>query len=190
MQNDQSEFTGSMKTKSYLKLILFYIAMFAATSCALLTDHEMTLVADGQSDYVIVVSSKASKAENRAADELQSYISEISGCQLYVGNSAMDIDRVIYVGFDAVPDSLIEDLDADEFGKEEYIIRVRDEFIIIAGGAPRGTLYGVTGFLRDYLGCRWYTRDLTHVPKQMTVRIPTGDRRESPFFADVVIVYS
>ena len=37
--------------------------------------------------------------------------------------------------------------------------------IAIAGGRPRGTLYGVYTFLEDYLGVRFLTADHTHVPK-------------------------
>ena len=36
--------------------------------------------------------------------------------------------------------------------------------IAIAGGRPRGTLYGVYTFLEDYLGVRFLTADHTHVP--------------------------
>ena len=50
-------------------------------------------------------------------------------------------------------------------GPEELRIVVRDNIIAIAGGRPRGTLYGVYTFLEDYLGVRFLTADHTHVPK-------------------------
>ncbi len=43
-------------------------------------------------------------------------------------------------------------------------IILRDTNIAIAGGRPRGTLYGVYTFLEDYLGVRFLTIDHTHVP--------------------------
>ncbi|MBN2291936.1 MAG: DUF4838 domain-containing protein [Pirellulales bacterium] len=42
--------------------------------------------------------------------------------------------------------------------------------IAIAGGRPRGTLYGVYTFLEDYLGVRFLTPEHTHVPD-------VGDKR-------------
>ena len=47
---------------------------------------------------------------------------------------------------------------------EELRLVVGDELIAIAGGQPRGTLYGVYTFLEDYLGVRFLTTDHTHVP--------------------------
>ncbi len=52
----------------------------------------------------------------------------------------------------------------DEYGPEDLRIVVRDNLIAIAGGRPRGTLYGVYTFLEDYLGVRFLTADHTHVP--------------------------
>ena len=58
--------------------------------------------------------------------------------------------------------------DVDRFGPEDLRIVIRDGNIAIAGGRPRGTLYGVYTFLEDYLGVRFLTVDHTHVP-------PLGD---------------
>lgn len=54
--------------------------------------------------------------------------------------------------------------DTEKFGPEQLRIVIGDGNIAIAGGHPRGTLYGVYAFLEKYLGVRFLTRDHTFVP--------------------------
>jgi hypothetical protein len=71
--------------------------------------------------------------------------------------------------------------DVAEFGPEDLRIICRDDTIVIAGGAPRGTLYGVYTFLEDYVGVRFLTADHTHVPPIGTWKvIPPVDRFYRP----------
>jgi hypothetical protein len=90
--------------------------------------------------------------------------------------------KVIYVGFKGVPESLLSGIDIQKFDKEEYIIRSSEKGLIIAGGEPRGTLYGVIGFLSNYMGCRWYTRDVVKIPTAKTITINSIDERDKPVF--------
>ena len=53
----------------------------------------------------------------------------------------------------------------EKFGPEDLRVVIRDGNIVIAGGRPRGTLYGVYTFLEDYFDVRFLTADHTHVPK-------------------------
>jgi hypothetical protein len=140
------------------------------------------LIRKGRSDYHIFVSAQAGKAEKYAALELQKYLKEISGCELPVTHSDDPDAKMIYVGFDGVPESVVSGLDLSEFGKEEYIIRTRGEDLLITGGKPRGTLYGVFGFLSDHLGCRWYTREVTKIPRKTKIVFPEIEDRQKPAF--------
>ena len=68
-----------------------------------------------------------------------------------------------------------------DFGPEELRIVIRDGNIAIAGGRPRGTLYGVYTFLEDYLNVRFLTADHTHVPPVASERlVGPVDRRYQP----------
>ncbi len=49
------------------------------------------------------------------------------------------------------------ELDLAGLGQEGYWLLTRGNCLVIAGGPPRGTLYGVYGLLEDHLGCRWFT---------------------------------
>lgn len=142
------------------------------------------LVVQGASDYRIYSSPSATPSEVYAAGVLQEYVSRISGCTLPIVHEVPVDGKVVYVGFSDVPKSVLGDLDSDRFGKEEYIIQPVGDALLIAGGPPRGTLYGVIGLLRDHFGCRWYTKDVTKVPKSDTLEITGLPDRQAPAFAN------
>jgi hypothetical protein len=148
------------------------------TSCS----EKTVIVEDGVSDYQIYISQKAPAVEKVAAKELQYNIQEISNCKLPITASAQRDKKTIFIGFDAVPPDLIKDLNISEFGKEEFIIRTSGTNLLIAGGKPRGTLYGVLTFLTDYLGCRWYTRQVKKVPSKTTIAVEPIYMRQKPVF--------
>ncbi len=112
----------------------------------------------------IVVSEEAIPSETYAAEEFQHYVATATGRTLPIVKSVDRPDRHVFVG----PGKLMRDsklgFTVDGFGPEDLRIVIRDENIVIAGGRPRGTLYGVYTFLEDYLGVRFLTADHTHVP--------------------------
>ena len=75
-----------------------------------------------------------------------------------------------------------QDLDGQNFGPEEYVIKTFAGGILIAGGKPRGTLYGVIAFLSDYLGCRWYTPDFMKIPQSNDIILPVINKKDKPVF--------
>ncbi|HIO21253.1 MAG TPA: DUF4838 domain-containing protein, partial [Nitrospirales bacterium] len=74
---------------------------------------------------------------------------------------------------------------------EGYVIRTVGTRLVIAGGEPRGTLYGVYALLEDHFGCKWFTPDISHIPEHPSLtlgqldetRIPELEYRE-PFVFD------
>jgi len=123
-------------------------------------------------DYVIVTSKDPAAAEITAARELQSYLKEISGLELdIVDDMAARTDREIAVGatnrYDA--SSLFTEYGAR--GEDGFLLKTDGERLILAGGSPRGTLYGVYAFLEEQLVCRWYTPAVSFVPEMDEVKI-------------------
>ena len=57
-------------------------------------------------------------------------------------------------------------------GNEGFIIRTVGKDIVIAGGRPRGTLYGVYDFLERFCGCRWYTPTVKKMPFTLKLEVP------------------
>ena len=114
----------------------------------------------------IVVAADASPGEAYAAEEFRSIFAQASGIELPIVTAPDRADRHVLIG----PSRLLAGSSAGfdvaaRWGPRTLRIVVRDNLIAIAGGRPRGTLYGVYTFLEDYLGVRFLTADHTHVPK-------------------------
>jgi hypothetical protein len=139
-------------------------------------------VEDGISEYQIFISNNALSAEKYAARELQKYIQKITDCKLPIIGKTEPAAKTIYIGFDGVPSALLKGINSSDFGNEEFIIQTYQDNFLIAGGKPRGTLYGVLTFLSDYLGCRWYTRDVEKIPQQETIVLEKIKARQKPVF--------
>ena len=136
----------------------------------------MQLVRDGRSDYTIVIADDAIPAEQSAAKELAQHLEQMSGATLPI-TTAEDFGggRVIALGPSPISKRLAPNVDWNGLGKEEYVIRTVGRNVVIAGGRPRGTLYGVYELLQKQLGCRWFTPDTSFVPKRKTITIRRQD---------------
>jgi len=131
----------------------------------------LTLIADGESAYTIVYGAGATHTEQLAAQELQSYLKQITGVTLpLTDDSAPARAAEIVVGkTNRAADAQITRPVADE---DSYTIALQGETLLIAGGETRGTLYGVYDFLQDFFGCRFFTPALELVPQQRVAAIP------------------
>ncbi|PQP88492.1 hypothetical protein CPT76_09085 [Paenibacillus sp. AR247] len=84
---------------------------------------------------------------------------------------------------------LASSIDFEKLGSDGFVIRTAGSRLVIAGGALRGTLYGVYTFLEDYLGCRWFSSKVSRIPKRSRIslgdidieQVPVLEYRE-PFF--------
>ena len=112
----------------------------------------------------IVLDDEAIPSEKYAAEEFQEFFSQASGLKLPIVHEPDRPDRHIFIGPSQAMRSSNVGFGVDDFGDEDLRIIVRDGNIAIAGGRPRGTLYGVYTFLEDYLGVRFLTASHTHVP--------------------------
>ena len=62
-----------------------------------------------------------------------------------------------------------------------HLAPVADRTFFIIGGGVRGTLYGVYDLL-DRLGCRWFTPDVTHIPRRQDLDLPDAPVSGQPTF--------
>ena len=79
-------------------------------------------------------------------------------------------------------DRLDADLCKDEFGAEGFRTKTIGRHVLVAGGSPRGVLYGVNSLLTDNWGCRWFAPGLTRIPKVQRLTLQATDRRYEPPF--------
>ena len=132
-------------------------------------------------DWNIVVAETSIPSEQYAAEQLQKHLAGAIGHKLPIVSQTDRTDRHIFVG----PGELMKQsklgFAVDDFGPEELRFVVGDGNIVIAGGRPRGTLYGVYSFLEDCFGVRFLTVDHTHVPPaEPDHTIDPLDRRYEP----------
>ncbi len=165
------------------------VALLAVAGCAtvpvppLLTSQpEATLIAEeGEARMTIVVSANASPSTRYAAEELQHFLGKITGAQMpLVTDDAPSAPSEIWVGDSQRLRNANILIDYEVFGPEGYVIRTRGRHIFIAGGEPRGTLYGVYGFLEDHLGCRWFTPEVSSIPEAPTLAVLPIDEVRRP----------
>ncbi|HTL55771.1 MAG TPA: DUF4838 domain-containing protein, partial [Candidatus Limnocylindrales bacterium] len=71
-------------------------------------------------------------------------------------------------------------IDCGQLGQESFILRTDHNRLIIAGGKPRGTLYGVYTLLEEKLGVRWFTPELEFVPQTNRLVLPALNETRSP----------
>lgn len=140
-----------------------------------------TLTRGGKSEFSICVAAQAPPAERRAAAELQRFVEEMSGAKLAVLDACDPEGAHVFVGDSPALRGVMPGFDARSFGAEEFVLKTVGKHIVIAGGGPRGTMYGVYTFL-DRLGCRWFTSDVSRIPKRPTIETGALDVREKPAF--------
>lgn len=113
----------------------------------------------------IVIDENASPSEVYAADEFQHHVHLATGIRLPIVKKMSRPDRHVFIGPGRAMRHSAVGFSMENSGPEDLRIIVRDQNIAIAGGRPRGTLYGVYTFLEDYFGVRFLTHDHTHVPQ-------------------------
>lgn len=142
---------------------------------------ELVLADGGRSAYRIVVADDASPSTRHGAEELQTFLREISGATLpIVSDRQPQGPKEIILGDNAHLKKLGTAIDFASLGNEGYVIRTVGESLVIAGGALRGNLYGVYGLLDDHLGCRWFAPGVSRIPKRAKLAIGPIDDRQVP----------
>ncbi len=144
--------------------------------------NSVAIADQGKACCPVVVAAKATAPELHAANELARFLGEISGATFEVKKVADKVaikGPAILVGRGAAKNIVSSD-EVAALGQEGYILRTRSGQLAIVGGRPRGTLYGVYSLLEDYLGCRWFTPNVSRIPHRSTIQLPPLDRRFVP----------
>ena len=148
-----------------------------ATACLA---SDVTLVKGGKSAYSIVLSRDASASEKHAADELQTFLFQISGARLPITVEGKTLPKHVIVLGECR--AIRTGIDFKSLGDEGFAIKTIGPNLVIAGGRLRGTMYGVYTFLEDVLGCRWYSSKVSYIPKNPTIGLGALDITRKPSF--------
>ena len=149
------------------KLLILLLGIFCAVSGYALT---------------VVIPEKADAATLNAADELTYHLERVLTKKVPIVREGTAVPgEKIFLGATAFAQK--NGVKISSFGMEDSLIRSCGKDLIICGGFPRGTLYGVYEFLERFAGVAWLDPFTTVIPKKKKWSIPAGiDQRYSPSF--------
>jgi hypothetical protein len=129
----------------------------------------------------VVTGADPKGGEPLAAQELALYLGKITGTTVPVISEAEAKTntapaRRLYVG--QTDYAKAAGLDGATMGAEEWAFKTIQSNLILTGGRPRGTLFGVYEFLENYCGVHWFDRDTEVVPSNSNFKLPAVDVRD------------
>ncbi len=134
----------------------------------------------------VYVGQNASPAERHAAEELVKFLGLASGIELPIVDSLDPAHGPYFIigTHNDYVDNLNNPPSTVQLGEDGFELRVVGDDLLIAGGSPRGTLYGVYHYLREQLGWEWYGADDPGTrPEGVTsIPIPTISEIHRPRF--------
>ncbi|MBQ9501242.1 MAG: DUF4838 domain-containing protein [Lentisphaeria bacterium] len=132
-------------------------------------------------DPAVVYSAGATGAEKTAVRELVNHLTAVLGRKVPAvrEDAAPASGRLIYVGR---TDFAAKHADLPKFQPEESLLRSVGKDLIITGGRPRGTLYGVYEFLERVAGVVWLDEKNSHIPRDPGLKWENLEIRTLPAF--------
>ncbi|MBR2510114.1 MAG: DUF4838 domain-containing protein [Lentisphaeria bacterium] len=137
------------------------------------------------SAVMIIVPEQNSRLEKTAKEELVTFIEQACRKKVTVitEKKGMKIPagkKVIYLG--NTDFAAKNNIKQSALAKEEWVLKsVGNDVLVICGGKPAGTLYGVYAFLNK-IGVRFFAPDCTVVPQVKKIDFSGMDERKKPVF--------
>lgn len=166
-----------------MRIFRLLVIMLALLTLNIACDagESLILAENGRSDYSIVISSTPSDSSRYAAAELKKFIKKMTGAELpIISAPEPENTKLILLGDSKRLRELEIKLDIDSLGADGYIIRTKGSYLIIAGSAVRGNLYGVYGLLEDHFGCHWFTPEVSRIPFYKKLEISDIEEQQIP----------
>ena len=137
---------------------------------------DAVLARDGVAAYVITIAADATEPERHAAEELASFLKQVTGTAFPIKPPAEAAGAPCLAVGPGAARAIQPDLDLNSLGADGIVIRglpgERNHLLLTGGvGAPRGTLYAVHTFLENEVGCRWWTRTESSIPNKPTLAV-------------------
>jgi hypothetical protein len=166
------------RAKDYIVRMKMLCGIFLWVAClAVCAAEPLVLAEGGKSAYRVVLAVNASPSTRYAAEEFRRFFKEATGAELpVVSDTETSSEKEILIGMSA----RVPELDVQSLGEEGCVLRTAGSRLVIAGGEPRGTLYGVYDFLENQLGCRWFTPAISRIPKMNRVAVESLDKTVRP----------
>ena len=147
---------------------------------------EFTLARHGTPRCIILSQPGGTATESNAVQELAQALQKLTGASFPVQTASDPQARIpaqaIIVGPGPAARALFPEVPLEQFGPEEFLIKVKSGRLLLAGGRPRGTYYAVCRFLQDQCGVRWWTPWAASYSSHPTLRVPSLDIHTQPAF--------
>lgn len=157
--------------------------------------QDLTIVANGESSYEIVLGAESTKITRYAADELETWIEAATGVELPIVGAPTPDHKQIYLGASAAPAAW--NLSLDGITGAGFVVKTVGEDLAMVGvdrgrhperiggtTAPSlcGTMNAVYDFLEEQVGVRWYWHDPLGeiVPRLDELKVPPLNYTEQP----------
>ncbi len=144
------------------------------------------LLAENRNPFFrVAIRPNAAPAEEFAAEELRRHLLDMAGVGPQLRNreksrSTSDVSR-IFVNDATAAEATGIDVAGLKLAPEAYHLRTCGKDVHILGGGPRGVLYGAYDLL-ETLGCRWFTPEISRIPRPGRIELPPLRRTEKPCF--------
>ncbi len=134
---------------------------------------ELTMVTGGKSDYRILLSQKPTTQDQKAADELQTWLLQMTGTKLTIvkeSRELKDYSRLVSIGKTQLLKKSGLAAMAEDLQDEGYGIDQKEDHLFLWGGRTRGIINAVYALLEEDLGCRWYSNEAIVIPNNKTLK--------------------
>lgn len=140
----------------------------------------------GRSRYLIVIGENSSAAQRYAAEELKTFLKQITDVDLPIVTDkglVWDEDKAyLSVGETHLLAQAGVTCDYRALNGDGFMIRTAGKSLFINGYNDRGVIYGVYDFLETATGLRFVAYDCTYIPKINDLPLFETDRIEVPAF--------
>ena len=137
------------------------------------TETDVDLVKDGESDYVIVTpANEKDDAVEFAVEELRQNFYEATGVDLDTQKdseiSYSDTAKILSIGETSFMQQAGVTLDKKEVGHDGYVVQTKGNSVFMVGGSGDGTLFAVYGWLKEQFGYEYYAIGEIAIEKNAT----------------------
>ncbi len=155
-----------------------FIALILLTGMSMQACHEnMTLKSEGS--YYIYTSPDAPKVVIHAAKELSKYMTQIYKVPCALQSAPLNRSEMLVLSKEKINAGYT--LPTNKMpGEDGYYLNIQKDAIIIGGQNGKGVLYGVYSFLEKYIGCRWYSSEVSFIPSLDKTQLPLIEESYTP----------
>lgn len=141
----------------------------------------ITLATDGNTSYKILYEKNANEELKSAVSFLAETLQQMIGCGTIEIIEDGKADKGCFISIGNT--QLSENININQIENDGYILKVKDNNLIIKGANQSGTKNGIYDFLETKLGCMFLRNDYDYIPEFPTIRLENYDEVINPSIA-------